>query len=66
MVRIGDVEFPDPSQRLYLRSEETVSQVLEKTLLVEDSFICHRQVDGSPRSLYGDNGVYLFILPVIR
>mgnify|MGYP006867398067 CR=1 FL=1 len=66
MVRIGDVEFPDPLQSLYFRSEEAVSQILQIALFVDSSFIRGRQVNGTFGSLYGDDGLYLTILPVIR
>lgn len=66
MVRIGNVEFPDPFQSLYFRSEEPVSQILQIALFVDSSFIRGRQVNGTFGSLYGDDGLYLSILPVIR
>ncbi len=56
MVRAGNIEFSDSSQSLYLRSEETVSQILQVTLFIDGSFIRGGQVDGSFGSLEGNDG----------
>lgn len=66
MVRAGDIEFPDPSQGLYFRGEETVSQILQIAFFVEDSFIRGRQVDGSSGCLEGDDRICFLTLKFIR